>query len=129
MIAISLAIFSYCVYLTGPMYALVVMPVLLALSAWAYLAVINVPKKLTQERMDECGLIDGVVVTVQADGDHLTANVGEKTVSWSRDAIKRYRTPQGLMIVPEQYVFLFLPRRGQFDRATFKSIMALFPSS
>ncbi|NND96764.1 MAG: hypothetical protein HKN47_05475 [Pirellulaceae bacterium] len=127
MIAVSLVVFSYAVMFFGPVWALLIMPVLLAISALSYGAVIREPKRKTQQRMRECSLVAGAVVTIQVEPDEWIVRADDVTLRWQREQIKHYQTPRGLMIVPEKYVFLFLPRRGQFDRATYRSIVNLFP--
>ncbi|QDT09953.1 hypothetical protein [Planctomycetes bacterium K23_9] len=131
MIGISLVAFSYAVFFVGSFAALLLMPLLMGVSAWAYQVVIRQPQRATEQRMAECGLVAGAHVKVEPHPDHLiveTSNAADiKTVRWNRSVVKRYRTPLGLMIVPEPFVFLFLPSRGQFDRLTFQSILELFP--
>lgn len=131
MISISLVVFSYAVLFVGSMAALLLMPIVMTLSALAYQSVIRKAQRLTEERMCQCGLVADADVKIIPHPDHLMVETisenNVKTVRWERSEVKRYRTPMGLMIVPEPYVFLFLPSRGQFDRITFQSILELFP--
>ena len=126
MIAISLVTFSYAVWAMGPTSALSVMPILLLFSAVAYLAVIKEPRRLTEQRMANCGMVTGAEVRVDVDEETLVAQIGDQTVKWPRDKITHYRTPRGLMLVPETFVYLFLPSRGQFDKQTYRAISKLF---
>ena len=128
MIVISVVLFSYAVFLLGPVAALGLMPLLLGGAAVAYLWVMREPKLRTQERMNECGLLDGGFVTIHVEPDELVADIEGVATRWPRENIKRYQTPRGLMIVPEQYVYFFLPRFGQFDRPTYRAIANLFPN-
>ena len=61
MIAVSLVIFSYCVYLLGPEFVLVALPIWMGISALAYTAVTRQPKEATEQRMADCGLVEGAL--------------------------------------------------------------------
>ena len=130
MIVFSLIVFSYTVYAVGNSWALAVMPVLLGMSALAYQSVIAKPSKATSDRMAECGLVQGADVSISPIDDFVVVKTHssqqDETLKWKRNEIKSYRTPLGLMVVPETYVFLFLPRKGQFDPVTYQAIKQMF---
>jgi hypothetical protein len=130
MIVFSLAVFTYTVYLVGNSWALAVMPILLGLSALAYQSVVAKASRATSDRMAECGLVQGADVNISPSEDFIIVKTHsskqDETLRWKRDEIKTYPTTLGFMIVPETYVFLFLPRKGQFDSVTYQAIKQLF---
>lgn len=89
-------------------------------SALVYSAMIHRTKIRIRKRQDRLGLSGNETMVLDVNSDELRLQTPEKTYRWKNEGIKIHKTKRGLLIRPEPFTYLFVPKASDFDLPSYR---------
>lgn len=92
-------------------------------SAGVYSLLVLQTRRRIQHRVREHGFDKGEVMTLQFDADRCKLDHAGRTYTWPRDQIRTYRSRRGLLICPEPFLFVFVPKKSEFQAGSYNQFV------
>ncbi|EMI22736.1 membrane protein [Rhodopirellula maiorica SM1] len=115
MIAIALILwrfpnpFSFVAALIGTM----------VVSSGLYLAMVHKAKMKIREQLRTHGLVQDYQCTIRLDPDQVVLTSPLGVYAWRNAKVKVYRTRKGVLLCPEPFLFVFVPKTSNFIDASY----------
>jgi hypothetical protein len=100
----------------------------LLISAAIYLALVHHAKRQVRRRQYDHGLTTGEMISLESDSARTTLLAGGQRYVWPNDQLSVYATPRGLLICPEPFLYLFIPKKSSFQLESYKQFAKLITS-
>ncbi|MFG0261531.1 MAG: hypothetical protein ACF788_03995 [Novipirellula sp. JB048] len=118
------AIVMVLAHFPSPLSFVVVLLASMGLSTCLYLAMLHHAKVRLRQRQIEHGLQRDVPCSIRLDSDRLWLSTPLGIYVWQRAGLKTYRTRKGLLVCPEPFLFVFLPKASDFQNGDYKAFRA-----
>ncbi len=89
-------------------------------SALVYSAMIHRTKLRVRKRQARLGLSGNETMALEVNSDELRLQTPEKSYRWQNEGIKIHKTKRGLLIRPEPFTYLFVPKGSDFELPSYR---------
>lgn len=94
----------------------------LSVSTVIYLALVHRSKMKIRAKLREHGLITNTSCTVAAEDDEMVLKSSNGEHRWPKKEVQVYRTPRGMILCPDVFLFVYVPRRNNSPKAAYRAL-------
>jgi hypothetical protein len=100
----------------------------LAISAAIYTALVHRSKKRIRAAQSAHGMLHDQMMEIVSDSRQLTLVTPSGTYHWPNEQLKVHLARKGLLVCPEPFLFVFVPKRADFQFHTYGEFVGLLKS-
>ncbi|MCH1440252.1 MAG: hypothetical protein L7W43_11390 [Rubripirellula sp.] len=126
-ITLSTVIFFVAMYFGALSFFTALIGTMAAASA-IYLALVHHAKIEIRQNLEAYGMEDGAACSITMNNGAVIINTPTGTYQWPADKLRTYRTQKGQLLLPQEPLFLIIPKVNESTRGEYKELIKTIKS-